>query len=605
MPDITKVITVNNDDCSIDGTFGSFNYYLLYVGRVSEPENSAFRFRLGVNQGASIASANLKLNVTFNAGGGGSGVVHGIAEDNCGPFGTFGGGFAVRNPVTLDHTSASVSFPTPGGTGVVTLDVTAIVQEIVNRAGWTAGSYVGLVIIPGSLSGGVYTALEDSSDAGLHPPTLEVSVTGGLPTATACIWNYRNADKAGYPQGLNGVQSDVIELIPNGNADGITGTLSCPQAGTFLDGTPTFSGSDPLPIRWTPANTTPANVISFSSSLTDPADLVYTIKPTQLFGPAAVWNQPCDEAPLHASNADWIKAGSDFGDADYPIYAVPRDPFNEGAFEQGMPINYVHGNSIDPATLGFHPNPEEAYPGESDDPSGGIPIPDNVVIQGDPAPYPDYPGNPFDRHCMVVDLDNRIVHEFWRMRRNGPQSYLCGSYARLSLDSYNLRANNLTSADAAGMFIAPLLLDYDVLQWATDNNTTIPHALRFTLKFTHAPHIWPARHSANSGATTCPPMGLRVRLKADFDISSFSARNQTILRTWKEKGMYQADNGTRWELCFTFDDRWDSVDFQELHAGVHGLDFEAVDDTNRQVGADSMEVFTNIPTVRRRFGRRF
>ena len=43
-------------------------------------------------------------------------------------------------------------------------------------------------------------------------------------------------------------------------------------------------------------------------------------------------------------------------------------------------------------------------------------------------------------------------------------------------------------------------------------------------------YVWPARHQAGDPDPTLPPMGQRLRLKADFDISGFSPTSQVILR---------------------------------------------------------------------------
>jgi hypothetical protein len=71
-------------------------------------------------------------------------------------------------------------------------------------------------------------------------------------------------------------------------------------------------------------------------------------------------------------------------------------------------------------------------------------------------------------------------------------------------------------------------------------------------------------------------MGLRVRLKASFDISNYSARMQVILRTMKRYGLIMSDNGSNWYFQGTHDDRWDDDDINTLK-GLHGSDFEAVD----------------------------
>jgi hypothetical protein len=44
--------------------------------------------------------------------------------------------------------------------------------------------------------------------------------------------------------------------------------------------------------------------------------------------------------------------------------------------------------------------------------------------------------------------------------------------------------------------------------------------------------------------SNAPPMGMRMRLKASFDISGFSPANQVILTALKQYGMILADNGS-------------------------------------------------------------
>ena len=43
-------------------------------------------------------------------------------------------------------------------------------------------------------------------------------------------------------------------------------------------------------------------------------------------------------------------------------------------------------------------------------------------------------------------------------------------------------------------------------------------------------------------------MGLRLRLKANVNISSFSRANQIILTALKHYGMIVADNGSSWYI---------------------------------------------------------
>ena len=73
----------------------------------------------------------------------------------------------------------------------------------------------------------------------------------------------------------------------------------------------------------------------------------------------------------------------------------------------------------------------------------------------------------------------------------------------------------------------------------------INHAVRFTVPTTQEAFTPPASHWASSTTNTnAPPMGMRMRLKASFDISGFSPANQVILTALQQYGMILADNGS-------------------------------------------------------------
>jgi hypothetical protein len=84
-------------------------------------------------------------------------------------------------------------------------------------------------------------------------------------------------------------------------------------------------------------------------------------------------------------------------------------------------------------------------------------------------------------------------------------------------------------------------------------------------------------------------MGLRLRLKASVDISSFSRTNQVILTALKHYGMFVADNGSSWYLSGTSDNRWNNDDLHALSA-IPGSDFEVVDESALQLSANSAQV---------------
>jgi hypothetical protein len=70
-------------------------------------------------------------------------------------------------------------------------------------------------------------------------------------------------------------------------------------------------------------------------------------------------------------------------------------------------------------------------------------------------------------------------------------------------------------------------------------------------------------------------MGMRVRLKASFDIAGFPPRAQVVLRALQKYGMLVADNGSDWFLSGVADARWSDVEMNALKA-VRGRDFEVV-----------------------------
>jgi hypothetical protein len=104
----------------------------------------------------------------------------------------------------------------------------------------------------------------------------------------------------------------------------------------------------------------------------------------------------------------------------------------------------------------------------------------------------------------------------------------------------------------------------------------IPHALRFTVSRTRRAYISPARHWASTDTSSLrPPMGMRVRLKAGFNIAGYPASAQVILRALKKYGMIVADNGSDWYVSGTADARWNDTEINSLKA-LKGSDFEVI-----------------------------
>ena len=94
-------------------------------------------------------------------------------------------------------------------------------------------------------------------------------------------------------------------------------------------------------------------------------------------------------------------------------------------------------------------------------------------------------------------------------------------------------------------------------------------------------------------------MGQRFRLRATFNISTYSAANQVILQALKTYGMIVADNGSAWYISGAPDSRWNNDDLHTL-TNIIGSDFEAVDDSAFAITANSGQAAfckISIPTA--------
>jgi hypothetical protein len=203
-----------------------------------------------------------------------------------------------------------------------------------------------------------------------------------------------------------------------------------------------------------------------------------------------------------------------------------------------------------------------AYGDESD--PGFMPVPSNAPIEGGSS-------SSGDRHVLVLDNANCFLYELDRSFVHSDGSWDADSTAVWDLSGNPQRPWTWTSADAAGLPVFPGLARYDEVAAGQIN-----HALRFTLHDSRKAFTPPASHWASSNtSSSVGPMGMRLRLKANYDISHFSAKNQVILAALKKYGMILADNGTSMYISGAPDDRWDDDDLHNL-GQVQASAFEVV-----------------------------
>ena len=269
------------------------------------------------------------------------------------------------------------------------------------------------------------------------------------------------------------------------------------------------------------------------------------------FPPDSLWNTDISSAPVDPNSSAVINLiGSGIG-----IHADFGAGQNQGS-TIGIPYLIV-GAQQPPVTVNF-----TAFGSESD--PGPMPIPVTAPIEGYPNP------GTGDRHVLVLDNSNCFLYELFSSSASG-NTWNAASAAVWDLLSNEQRPYTWTSADAAGLPIFPGLARYDEVAAGK-----ISHALRFTLQQSRAAFVLPATHwAANTGNAAAAPMGMRMRLKANFDVSGYSPANQVILNGLKKYGMIMADNGSNMYLSGTPDVRWDNNDLHAL-GQVKSSDFEVI-----------------------------
>lgn len=262
------------------------------------------------------------------------------------------------------------------------------------------------------------------------------------------------------------------------------------------------------------------------------------------------WNTPVDTLPVDPNSANLI-ASIGVSKGLHPDFGAN---WNGGPF--GIPYIVVSGSQAK-VPMSFD------YSGESD--PGPYPFPSDAPIEGGAA-------SSGDRHVLVIDRDNWKLWETWDSHPlGGGTSWHCGSGALFDLTNGTTRPAGWTSADAAGLPIFPGLARYDEVTAGAIN-----HALRFTVAITRKAYVAPARHWASSNTDpNRPPMGMRVRLKASFNVSTFPPQAQVVLKALKKYGMIVADNGSDWFISGAPDARWDDNDLNSLKS-VQGSNFEVV-----------------------------
>lgn len=284
-----------------------------------------------------------------------------------------------------------------------------------------------------------------------------------------------------------------------------------------------------------------------------------TIEGVAIFPSENIWNTPIDHLPV-LQNSEAIIENTGKEQGLHPDFGAYDPDYGE----IGIPYNIVPGEQPK-VNVDFY------YPDESD--PGPYPIPENPKIE-----------DGSDRHILILDKDNGMLYEIYDAEKQQDGTWDAGSGAIFNLSSNALRPDGWTSADAAGLPMLPGLVRYEEVE-----EGEITHALRFTVEQTYHDHVWPARHHTYTGPDNpnYPWMGMRLRLKADYDLSGFSPAVQVVLTALKKYGMIVADNGGDWFISGVPDERWNNEQLvTELHS-VLAENLEVVNCSYLMIDEDS------------------
>jgi hypothetical protein len=457
---------------------------------------------------------------------------------------------------------------TPAANAAGTYLVAISVTDVTSPTALTASATLSLTVNPGS-----------------NPLTIS---TTSLPAATvdAAYSTFVAASGGTTPYSFS-VSGLPLGLSISASTGAISGTPETGSAGTDFV---TIGGTDStVPIALT-ASTTLSLTVNPAVVTPPPAG---TCKGMSLgasaslngyvpFPASNVWNTDISSAPLDPDNT-LITTEAGFaglhlhhnftsvagGNAGMPYIVV------DSSVTPLVPINVIDYASQSDVT--YAPYPIDA------------PIEDN---NADCLGWPDtYEG---DAHVLVLDRATCTLYETYNTHRcNG--AWNASSETIWDMDNYEQRPWGWTSADAAGLPIFPGLIRYDEILGGAIN-----HAIRFTMQQTkHGPNdrgyfVYPASHAAGTSSSINNIMGMRVRLKAGFDISGYSTTNQIILTAMKKYGMILADNGSYFFFEGVADPRWNDNDLENLDS-IQSSNFDVVEMSPAFPGYNSASAPTGLP----------
>jgi len=132
----------DNDSYSVDSS--NYSEYFCYFGYDGAIYASWFRYtNVTIPKGSTINSATIDVVANGNKGASGA-TIYCVSSDDTSVWSS------VNNPNEATRTTASTAWSVPSfvsGTSYTTPDFKAVIQEIVNRTGWSSGNDLSVLIV--------------------------------------------------------------------------------------------------------------------------------------------------------------------------------------------------------------------------------------------------------------------------------------------------------------------------------------------------------------------------------------------------------------------------------------------------------------------------
>jgi hypothetical protein len=296
------------------------------------------------------------------------------------------------------------------------------------------------------------------------------------------------------------------------------------------------------------------------------AKLDHVVAPAPYFPPGAIWRQDISHAPLDPQSSAmiaWLAGAGGWGNNNRMQVDLSMRVLQADAKTPMVPVR--RGKTF--------------YSPDSDNPST-FPLPAGGGIEGQ-TNY-QCPSDGDDCHLIVADRAHGKLYEAYQANyaNNALTATLFAIWDLNRVYPPSGRGDQCTSTDAAGFPIAPLLFSADEIATGSIN-----HAIRFTLpnpRIRAHVYVHPATHAGGPrGPIEAPPVGVRFRLKASFDMSKLTPAAQVVARAMQKYGMFLADGGN---IALTAQNDADTTaKYADMDFGSHDLsdlkvtDFEVLE----------------------------